>query len=95
MEFIIMDAALFDLLLEKLNRLVDEASKIRSGKDVVLEKWLDNQEVCEILSISKRTLQTLRDTGKLAFTMIEHKIYYRPKDVEVFINNHIKKMTVK
>ena len=95
MEFIIMDAALFDLLLEKLNRLVDEASKIRSGKDVVLEKWLDNQEVCEILSISKRTLQTLRDTGKLAFTMIEHKIYYRPKDVDVFINNHIKKMTVK
>ena len=95
MEFIIMDAALFDLPLEKLNRLVDEASKIRSGKDVVLEKWLDNQEVCEILSISKRTLQTLRDTGKLAFTMIEHKIYYRPKDVEAFINNHIKKMTVK
>ncbi|MDR3059777.1 MAG: helix-turn-helix domain-containing protein [Prevotella sp.] len=90
-----MDAALFDLLLEKLNRLVKETNKIRNGKDAILEKWLDNQEVCEILGISKRTLQTLRDTGKLAFTMIEHKIYYRPKDVETFINNHIKKMTAK
>jgi hypothetical protein len=88
-----MDAALFDLLLEKLNRLVNEASKIRNGKDTILEKWLDNQEVCEIIGISKRTLQTLRDTSKIAFTMIEHKIYYRPKDVETFINNHIKKMT--
>lgn len=28
MEFIIMDAALFDLLLEKLNCLVEEANKI-------------------------------------------------------------------
>jgi hypothetical protein len=44
-----MDAVLFDLLLEKLNRLVNEASKIRNGKDAILEKWLDNQEVCEIL----------------------------------------------
>jgi len=91
MEFIIMDAALFDLLLEKLNRLVEKASKIRNGKDAILEKWLDNQDVCEIIGISTRTLQTLRDTGKLAFTMIEHKIYYWPKDVEAFINNHIKK----
>ena len=88
-----MDAALFDLLLEKLNHLVKEVSKIRNGKDAILEKWLDNQEVCEIIGISRRTLQTLRDTDKLAFTMIEHKIYYQPKDVEAFINNHIKKMT--
>lgn len=91
MEFIIMNAALFDLLIEKLNNLVDKACKIQNGKDVILEKWLDNQEVCEILSVSKRTLQTLRDTGKIAFTMIEHKIYYRPKDVETFISNHVKK----
>jgi hypothetical protein len=86
-----MDAALFDLLLNKLHRLVNEATKIRNGKDAILETWLDGQEVCEIIGISKRTLQTLRDTGKIAFTMIEHKIYYRPKDVAALINNHIKK----
>lgn len=86
-----MDGDLFDLLIEKLNNLVDKASKIFSGKDAILEKWLDNQEVCEILSISRRTLQILRDTGKLTFTMIDHKIYYRTKDVEAFINKYIKK----
>lgn len=31
-EFIIMEAALFDLLLEKHNRLVEKNSKIRNGK---------------------------------------------------------------
>lgn len=43
---------------------------------------MDNQDVCLYLDISPRTLQTLRDTGRLAFTQIQHKIYYKPEDVE-------------
>ena len=43
---------------------------------------MDNQDVCLRLDISPRTLQTLRDTGRLAFTQIPRKIYYRPDDVE-------------
>ena len=30
--------------------------------------WLDNQDVCQILNISPRTLQTLRDNGTLAYS---------------------------
>ena len=47
-----------------------------------LGEWMDNQDVCLRLDISPRTLQTLRDTGRLAFTQIQRKIYYRPEDVE-------------
>ena len=43
---------------------------------------MDNQDVCLRLDISPRTLQTLRDTGRRAFTQIPRKIYYRPEDVE-------------
>jgi len=91
MEFIIMDAALFDLLIEKLNNLVNKASDIHNRKDAILEEWLDNQDVCIMLNISNRTLQTLRDKGKIPYTKILRKVYYKPKDVETFINNHIKK----
>lgn len=44
--------------------------------------WLDNQDVCQILNISPRTLQTLRDNGTLAFSQINHKVYYKPEDVK-------------
>ena len=44
--------------------------------------WLDNQDVCQILNISPRTLQTLRDNGMLAYSQINHKVYYKPEDVE-------------
>ena len=55
------------------------------GKDKGLGEWLDNQDVCQILNISPRTLQTLRQNGTLAYSQIEHKTYYKPEDVERII----------
>ena len=52
------------------------------GTDKKLGDWLDNQDVCQILNISPRTLQTLRDNGTLAYSQINHKVYYKPEDVE-------------
>lgn len=33
------------------------------------------------MNISPRTLQTLRDNGMLAYSQINHKVFYRPEDV--------------
>ena len=55
------------------------------GTEKRLGEWLDNQDVCLILNISPRTLQTLRQNGTLAYSQIEHKTYYKPEDVERII----------
>jgi len=47
-----------------------------------MSQWLDNQDVCQTLNISPRTLQTFRDNGTLAYSQIQHKIYYKAEDVE-------------
>ena len=52
------------------------------GTDKGLGDWLDNQDVCQMLNISPRTLQTLRDNGTLAYSQINRKVYYKPEDVE-------------
>ena len=52
------------------------------GTDKKLGEWLDNQDVCQMLNISPRTLQTLRNNGTLAYSQINHKVYYKPEDVE-------------
>jgi len=54
--------------------------------DKSLQKWLNNQDVCQLLNISKRTLQTYRDNGILPFSKIRHKMYYRLEDVERVLN---------
>lgn len=49
-------------------------------------KWLDNQDACQLLQISKRTLQYYRDYGKLPFSMIGGKCYYKVSDIEKMIS---------
>lgn len=54
-----------------------------------INELLDNQDLCLILDISPRALQTLRDTGKLVYSQIDRKVYYKQKDVEILINNEL------
>ena len=57
----------------------------RHGEKTMSE-WMDNQDVCRMLNISPRTLQTLRDNGTLAYSQINHKTYYRPEDVKRIVS---------
>lgn len=49
-------------------------------------EWMDGQEVCRMLNIEKRTLQYYRDSGKLSYSRIGNKCYYKISDIEILIN---------
>ncbi|WP_029901785.1 helix-turn-helix domain-containing protein [Prevotella sp. 10(H)] len=49
---------------------------------------LDNQAVCQILNVSKRTLQTFRDKGLIPYSQIGHKCFYKPEDVKEFLEKN-------
>ena len=52
------------------------------------ETLLDNQDLCIMLNVSKRTLQRYRSLGWLPYRQLDQKIYYLEKDVETFITEH-------
>ena len=66
----------FENFAKKVERLC------REYEDLGEKKWLDSDDVCRLLGISPRTLQTMRENGTLAYTRISHKVYYRPEDVK-------------
>ena len=68
-----------DKALEKLNK-----------RDNMLEgeRLYDNQDICQLLNISKRTLQRYRSSKELPFHSIYHKTYYKESDVHTFIRTH-------
>ena len=83
MEVISIERSTYEELLTSFNSFVEQMKKMASkGNDKKLGDWLDNQDVCQMLNISPRTLQTLRDNGTLAYSQINHKVYYKPEDVE-------------
>ena len=83
MEVISIERSTYEELLTSFNSFVSQMRAMADrGTDKKLGEWLDNQDVCQMLNISPRTLQTLRDNGTLAYSQINHKVYYKPEDVE-------------
>ena len=83
MEVISIERSTYEELLTSFNSFVTKMKEMANrGNDKGLSDWLDNQDVCQILNISPRTLQTLRDNGTLAYSQINRKVYYKPEDVE-------------
>lgn len=83
MEVISIERSTYEELLTSFNSFVIKMKEMASrGNDKGLDDWLDNQDVCQMLNISPRTLQTLRDNGTLAYSQINRKVYYKPEDVE-------------
>lgn len=86
MEIVNIDAKLFEKMLSKFEGFADRMETLcRVHADKEINDWLDNQDVCLLLSISPRTLQTLRDNGSIGFSKINRKVYYKPEDVEKII----------
>lgn len=87
MEVISIERSTYEELMTNFNSFVTKMKEMASrGNDKGLGDWLDNQDVCQILNISPRTLQTLRDNGTLAYSQINRKLYYKPEDVESILH---------
>lgn len=81
-----IDKKTFDEMLSRVTSLHDQICKLCDQKKAMkLGEWLDAQSVCLILNISPRTLQTYRETGRIGYSQINYKIYYRPEDVEALL----------
>jgi MerR family transcriptional regulator, repressor of the yfmOP operon len=66
----------------------DKTAGSYSGTDLQTKKLLSSEEVCSLLMISKRTLQSYRDRGILPFSQIGRKIYYKASDIDEYLNRH-------
>ena len=81
-----MEARTFEAMMTRFENFAARVESLcHENGEKTLKPWLDGQEVCQILGISPRTLQTFRDSGKIPYTRIGHKMYYRPAAVEQLI----------
>lgn len=88
MEIISMDIRTFDSLFSRIREIEEQTSTLsQKHQDIGLKRWLDSEDVCKILGITKRTLQTYRDKGMLPFSRIRNKLFYRPEDIESLLQS--------
>lgn len=86
MNIVNIDSETFEKMLSEFERFAGRMEALcRRHGDKGMTEWMDNQDVCQLLNISPRTLQTLRDNGTPAYTQISHKTWYKPDDVQKIV----------
>lgn len=88
MEVVTFQSTVYQELVGKLDAI---NQRLNAKEKEPKEKWLDNQELMQLLKISKRTAQHYRDSGMISFSQVGNKIYYKLSDVEDLLKNHYNK----
>jgi excisionase family DNA binding protein len=78
-------------VLNHISDAVKEAVKEEMPKmrDTFQKDWLNTDEVMEMLSCSRRTVQNYRDEGKIPYTQEGRKILYPREGIEQFLSDNM------
>tara|TARA_B100001105_G_C22148994_1_gene339293 strand:- start:257 stop:553 length:297 start_codon:yes stop_codon:yes gene_type:complete len=92
MELTVLDIQILKALQREVKEVSQLVGEIISPYKALQQatKWLDQQEACQLLGISKRTLQTYRAKGILGATQISRKMYFRLSEVELLMQGQPK-----
>lgn len=97
MDIVAIEREVFDSFKSRLERIISLADSYSSDfSDVFIEEeWVDGKLLATSLNISLRSLQTLRERGKLSFSTIGKKVYYKVAEVQKLLDSDIIKIATK
>ena len=97
MDIVEIERVSFDSFRKKLEQIISLADNTSlSSSDMCIEKdWIEGKTLAASLNISLRTLQSLRESGKLSFSAVGKKVYYKVAEVQKLLDSGRIKVTIK
>lgn len=86
-KFITMESEAFQKMVQKVDAVHRELIRLQNPARELSKDWIDTHDVLQILKISRRTLTKYLGEGRLKYTRIENKNFFKLKDVEEFLYN--------
>lgn len=84
--------AWMERIMDRFSRLDKTLDKMGQQRNMLDGELLfDNQDLCQLLHVSKRTLQRYRSSGELPFHTLYQKTFYKESDVHTFIRENFNK----
>lgn len=92
MDYILIERAIFNAIVA---RITEYSAKIEMAMGNLgchpLGNWVDNERAQRLLHRGKRSLQSLRSSGKIGYTIIDCKVMYPLKEIDRFISQSYRK----
>jgi len=90
MEVITIESQAYKELMAKINMIAKFVSLMQAkAADESADGWVDNYDVCTFLKISERTLQRLRASRLVNFSLIRGKTFYRISEIQRLMDENI------
>ena len=82
MNIVTIEEHTFKQVCGRFSDFISQVERIYKENTHQPDEWLSGREVCALLGISIRSLQNYRDSGKLGYSQIGNKLYYKSTDIE-------------
>ena len=77
---------------DKIEKTLEHMNRLKQCLDG--DTLLDNQDMCELLRVTKRTLARYRQKKLISYYMIDGRTYYKASEVEEFLKRKGKKIPI-
>ncbi len=88
MDYIMIERAMFDALVRGVRECRSTLEKALAGIGIQSSDWVDNNTAQLILQRSSRTMQSLRSSGRIGYSIIEGKVFYPESEIVRMLNQH-------
>lgn len=92
MEIITLESSAYKELVGRIERIssyIEKREKQKEERSKKTNVWLTTRQVMAMLNISERTLQRMRNAGRIAYSFAGHNCRYHIEEVERFIREGI------
>jgi excisionase family DNA binding protein len=90
MKLIIVSSEVWKLFMQKIDRIYEyvnvQAQREKATQPDPSKEWIDNDEACEILKVSKRTMQRLRSNGRITYSLRGGVVRYTRAEIDRAMN---------
>ena len=88
MDYIMIERTLFDALVRGVRECRSTLSTALSAIVINRKGWVDNATAQTILQRSTRTMQSLRSSGRIGYSIVEGKVFYPESEISRMLNKH-------
>lgn len=92
MDYVVIERIAFDEILAQIDEC---AGAVRILLKMVtprsLDDWVDNTVAKSILKLGTRSLQTMRSSGRIGYSIVDGKVFYPVKEIDRVLTQAYKK----
>lgn len=92
MDYIVIERIAFDAILgqiEECSKAIGKFMKLLTPRS--LDDWVDNNVAQSMLRLGTRSLQTMRSSGKIGYSIIDGKVFYPMSEIDrILIQSYTK-----